>query len=86
MISGNGVLQIVSVYRNDSGTYVCVADNGAGQPIRKEFNLEVKGEFSDFFCMWCFCIAIKTKLNSNFEKKSFDHFLIILKTIINLKF
>lgn len=49
VISGNGVLQIVSVYRNDSGTYVCVADNGAGQPIRKEFNLEVKGEFSDFF-------------------------------------
>ncbi|XP_026677284.1 papilin-like [Diaphorina citri] len=38
----DGVLQIVGLVRQDAGIYVCVAANGIGDPIRKEFNVIVR--------------------------------------------
>lgn len=38
-------MQIVQVHQSDSGTYVCVADNGIGVPVEREVNLEIKGKF-----------------------------------------
>lgn len=39
----DGTLEIVSLYRNDSGVYICVADNGLGQATQ-QIHLEVAGE------------------------------------------
>lgn len=41
-ITTTGDLQIVQLHRTDSGTYVCVADNGLGQ-VTREVALEVAG-------------------------------------------
>ncbi|XP_069673465.1 papilin isoform X4 [Periplaneta americana] len=37
----DGSLQIIGLYRKDTGVYICIADNGIGQPIQKRFQLEV---------------------------------------------
>ncbi|XP_021914576.1 papilin isoform X2 [Zootermopsis nevadensis] len=37
----DGSLQIIGLYRKDSGIYICIADNGIGKPIQREFELEV---------------------------------------------
>jgi hypothetical protein len=37
----DGSLQIIGLYRKDSGVYICTADNGIGRPIQREFQLEV---------------------------------------------
>lgn len=42
-ITTDGDLQIVQLHRTDSGTYVCVADNGLGK-VEREVALEVSGE------------------------------------------
>ncbi|XP_025408017.1 papilin isoform X2 [Sipha flava] len=39
---GDGTLQIIGLYRYDSGLYICIASNGIGEPIRKEVYLTVK--------------------------------------------
>lgn len=39
----DGSVQIISLYRTDSGIYICVADNGIGQPVQREVKLEVIG-------------------------------------------
>ncbi|XP_026818119.1 papilin isoform X3 [Rhopalosiphum maidis] len=38
----DGTLQIVGLYKYDSGVYICMASNGIGEPIRKEVYLTVK--------------------------------------------
>lgn len=40
----DGSLQIISLYRKDSGVYICTADNGIAQPIQREFQLDVTGK------------------------------------------
>jgi len=40
----DGSLQIIGLYRKDSGIYICTADNGIGRPIQREFQLEVTGK------------------------------------------
>ncbi|XP_061384586.1 papilin isoform X3 [Danaus plexippus] len=40
-LMSDGSLEIVSLYRNDSGVYICVADNGLGI-ARQEINLQVE--------------------------------------------
>lgn len=42
-MTSSGDLQIVQVHRSDSGTYVCVADNGIGAPVQREVTLNVAG-------------------------------------------
>lgn len=42
-ITSNGDLQIVQVHKTDTGTYVCVADNGLGEPVEREVKLEIAG-------------------------------------------
>lgn len=46
----DGILQIVGLVREDAGIYICVAANGIGDPIKKEFNVVVKGESLLFYC------------------------------------
>ncbi|XP_050439361.1 papilin isoform X2 [Adelges cooleyi] len=41
-LSSDGTLQIIGLYRYDSGLYICIATNGIGDPIRKEVYLTVK--------------------------------------------
>lgn len=43
-LTGNGDLQIVQVHKNDSGTYVCIADNGIGTPVQREIELNIAGK------------------------------------------
>lgn len=45
VLTSTGDLQIVQVHRSDSGTYVCVADNGIGAPVQREVQLNVAGKF-----------------------------------------
>lgn len=45
MLTSNGDLQIVQLHRTDSGTYVCIADNGIGEPVLREVKLQVNGKF-----------------------------------------
>lgn len=40
----DGSLQIIGLYRKDSGIYICTANNGIGRPIQREFQLEVTGK------------------------------------------
>lgn len=46
MLTSNGDLTIVQVRQSDDGTYVCVASNGLGEPVRREVPLQVTGEFT----------------------------------------
>uniref|UniRef100_A0A182J8P5 Papilin n=1 Tax=Anopheles atroparvus TaxID=41427 RepID=A0A182J8P5_ANOAO len=41
VLSSEGDLQIVQLHRTDSGTYVCIADNGLGDPVLREVQLTV---------------------------------------------
>ncbi|XP_058455699.1 papilin isoform X2 [Malaya genurostris] len=41
VLTSNGDLQIVQLHRTDSGTYVCIADNGIGEPALREVKLQV---------------------------------------------
>ncbi|XP_068155724.1 papilin isoform X2 [Drosophila tropicalis] len=41
VLTSNGDLTIVQVRQTDDGTYVCVASNGLGEPVRREVNLQV---------------------------------------------
>ncbi|KAJ6638506.1 Papilin, partial [Pseudolycoriella hygida] len=41
VLTSTGDLQIVQIHRSDSGTYVCIADNGIGTPVQREVNLQV---------------------------------------------
>ncbi|RZF45831.1 hypothetical protein LSTR_LSTR013726, partial [Laodelphax striatellus] len=41
-VSQEGSLQIIGLYREDSGIYICEAYNGIGQPARREFVVVVK--------------------------------------------
>uniref|UniRef100_A0A1S4GDA2 Papilin n=1 Tax=Anopheles gambiae TaxID=7165 RepID=A0A1S4GDA2_ANOGA len=41
VITSDGDLQIVQLHRTDSGTYVCIADNGIGEPALREVQLTV---------------------------------------------
>lgn len=43
-LTTEGDLQIVQLHRTDSGTYVCVADNGIGDPVTREVSLTVTGK------------------------------------------
>lgn len=45
-LKSDGALEIVSLYRNDTGVYICVADNGLGQ-ARQEIRLVVNGEYGE---------------------------------------
>ncbi|XP_049281702.1 papilin isoform X3 [Anopheles funestus] len=42
VLSSNGDLQIVQLHRTDSGTYVCIGDNGIGEPVLREVTLTVR--------------------------------------------
>lgn len=61
MLTSNGDLTIVQVHQTDSGTYVCVASNGLGEPVRREVGLQVTGElilqtyicFASCLIFWC---------------------------------
>lgn len=44
VLTSSGDLQIVQVHKTDSGTYVCVANNGFGEPIEREVQLEIAGK------------------------------------------
>lgn len=46
VLTSTGDLQIVQVHRSDSGTYVCVADNGIGAPVQREVQLNIAGRNS----------------------------------------
>lgn len=35
------------MHKTDSGTYVCVADNGIGEPVQREIKLDIAGELID---------------------------------------
>ncbi|XP_049534828.1 papilin isoform X3 [Anopheles darlingi] len=41
VLTSTGDLQIVQLHRTDSGTYVCIADNGVGEPALREVQLTV---------------------------------------------
>ncbi|XP_053682403.1 papilin [Sabethes cyaneus] len=41
VLTSSGDLQIVQLHRTDSGTYVCIADNGIGDPVFREVSLQV---------------------------------------------
>lgn len=44
VLTSSGDLQIVQVHKTDSGTYVCLADNGIGAPVEREIKLEIAGK------------------------------------------
>lgn len=57
VVTSNGDLQIVQVHQSDSGTYVCVADNGLAPPVERDVELTVSGEILllSFTCVdWIF--------------------------------
>lgn len=64
-LTTEGDLQIVQLHRTDSGTYVCVADNGVGEPVTREVSLTVTGKvflFKNFqllswLWMFFFCMT-----------------------------
>lgn len=43
VLTSTGDLQIVQLHRTDSGTYVCIADNGVGDEVTREVVLDVAG-------------------------------------------
>ncbi|XP_017001607.2 papilin isoform X1 [Drosophila takahashii] len=46
VLTSNGDLTIVQVRQTDDGTYVCVASNGLGEPVRREVALQVTAPVS----------------------------------------
>lgn len=50
----DGSLQIVNVLRSDAGVYICVANNGVGHPLQKEFELRVIGNYIVFLSLIVF--------------------------------
>jgi hypothetical protein len=57
----DGSLQIIGLYRKDSGVYICTANNGIGRPIQREFQLEVTGKQHTGRQMSCLkCISLPT--------------------------
>lgn len=46
VLTSSGDLTIVQVRQTDDGTYVCVASNGLGDPVRREVALQVTGKFA----------------------------------------
>lgn len=70
MVTSTGDLQIVQVHQSDSGTYVCVADNGLSAPVEREVELTISGEFPflNYFQVWfwiLYGIAGKRILNND---------------------
>lgn len=51
VLTSTGDLQIVQLHRTDSGTYVCIADNGVGDEVTREVVLDVAGMI--FFFIVC---------------------------------
>lgn len=49
VLTSSGDLQIVQVHKTDSGTYVCVADNGIGDSVEREIKLDIAGKYIDRF-------------------------------------
>lgn len=47
-MTSDGDLQIVQVHKTDSGTYVCVAHNGIGDPVEREVKLEIAGRCNQY--------------------------------------
>lgn len=45
VLTSNGDLTIVQVRQTDSGSYVCLASNGLGEPVRREVELQVTGMY-----------------------------------------
>lgn len=66
VVTSTGDLQIVQVHRSDSGTYVCIADNGIGAPVQREVNLSVAGtvfflrNHFNFFGFEIMCLQVLT--------------------------
>ena len=61
MLTSTGDLQIVQLHRTDSGTYVCIADNGLGAPVERRVNVQVTGMrvFPTYFlASMCFPVNI----------------------------
>lgn len=54
-LTTDGDLQIVQLHRTDSGTYVCVASNGIGEPVSREVSLTVTGKLSQIFLRYGCC-------------------------------
>lgn len=50
-----GDLQIVQVHQSDSGTYVCIADNGMGAAVERQVDLKIAGKFhtDSFLSLLC---------------------------------
>lgn len=42
-MTSSGDLTIVQVRETDSGSYVCIASNGLGDPVRREVELQITG-------------------------------------------
>lgn len=55
----DGTLQIIGLYRYDSGLYICMASNGIGEPIRKEVYLTVKGMGIHFNHCSLLCLVLR---------------------------
>lgn len=53
-LTATGDLQIVQVHQSDSGTYLCVADNGVGSPVEREVKLRVAGNCWMYFGMFIY--------------------------------
>lgn len=55
VVTSTGDLQIVQVHQSDSGTYVCVANNGLAAPVERRVELRISGECFRFelstFCV-----------------------------------
>lgn len=65
-LTSGGDLQIVQVHKSDSGTYVCVADNGIGIPVEREVKLEIAGKYSVFFFVG-YCLVV-VSISTSFVK------------------
>lgn len=76
-LTSTGDLQIVQVHKTDKGTYVCIADNGIGEPVEREVELNIAGKYKSITVWWLICTS-QTLL---YYFRNFLHFLqlIILK-------
>lgn len=57
----DGSLQIIGLYRYDSGLYICMASNGIGEPIKKEVYLTVKG-MENYISITIMHVTIATRM------------------------